>query len=106
MRQRAIERILKYTTAWTEKELDIMYLETQELVEFSLQLEKAVKFAYLGLGSNLGNRIDNIRRAKNQLYLNDIEIVKSSSYYESLSWPNKKKFGNLCSLPSLIKGLN
>ena len=47
MRQRAIERILKYTTAWTEKELDIMYLETQELVEFSLQLEKAVKFIVL-----------------------------------------------------------
>ena len=60
-------------------------------------LEKAVKFAYLGLGSNLGNRIDNIRRAKNQLYLNNIEIVKSSSYYESLSWPNKNnpKFINV-----------
>ena len=47
MRQRAIKRILKHTTAWTEKELDTMYAETQELIDFSLQLEKAIKFIVL-----------------------------------------------------------
>ena len=52
---------------------------------------------YLGIGSNLGNRIKNITKAKYFLDLNGINITKSSSYYETLSWPdpNKPKFINI-----------
>ncbi len=52
---------------------------------------------YIGIGSNLGNRIKNINKAKYLLSLNGINILKSSSYYESLSWPdrNKPKFINI-----------
>ena len=51
-------------------------------------LENQVKFSYLALGSNLGNKIENIERAKFELQYNKIEIIKSSSNFESLSWPN------------------
>ena len=59
--------------------------------------EKQVKFIYLGIGSNLGNKINNIEKAKFELIKNDIKILQSSSYYESLSWPNSKnpKFLNI-----------
>tara|TARA_B100001057_G_scaffold148202_1_gene148150 strand:- start:476 stop:952 length:477 start_codon:yes stop_codon:yes gene_type:complete len=52
---------------------------------------------YIGIGSNLGNRIKNINKAKYLLSLNGINILKSSSYYESLSWPdqNHPKFINI-----------
>ena len=52
---------------------------------------------YLGIGSNLGNRINNIDKAKYFLNLEGITITKSSSYYETLSWPdpNKPKFINI-----------
>ncbi len=52
---------------------------------------------YIGIGSNLGNRINNIEKAKYFLRLNGIDITKSSSYYESLSWPDtsKPKFINI-----------
>ena len=52
---------------------------------------------YLGIGSNLGNRIKNITKAKYFLDLNGINITKSSSYYETLSWPdpNQPKFINI-----------
>ena len=46
---------------------------------------------YIGIGSNLGNKVCNIEKAKYYLILNNIKIIKSSSYYESLSWPNPKK---------------
>ena len=46
---------------------------------------------YIGIGSNLGNRINNIEKAKYFLNLNGIKITKSSSYYETLSWPDPKK---------------
>ena len=56
-----------------------------------------VKFVYLGIGSNLGNKKYNIEKAKFELIQNNIWIEKSSSYYESLSWPNPKnpKFLNI-----------
>ena len=54
-------------------------------------LENQAKSIYLGIGSNLGNRIKNIEKAKYKLFQNQINIVKSSNYYESLSWPNIKK---------------
>ncbi len=60
-------------------------------------LEKRVKNIYLGIGSNLGNRYLNIEKAKIYLSKNNIEILKSSSFYESLSWPNadNPKFYNI-----------
>ncbi|MFL2895096.1 MAG: 2-amino-4-hydroxy-6-hydroxymethyldihydropteridine diphosphokinase [Candidatus Pelagibacter sp.] len=59
--------------------------------------ENQVKLAYLGIGSNLGNKINNIEKTKFKLGLNGIKILQSSSYYESLSWPNSKnpKFLNI-----------
>ena len=52
---------------------------------------------YIGIGSNLGNRINNIEKTKYFLNLNGVNIIKSSSYYETLSWPDssKPKFINI-----------
>ena len=60
-------------------------------------LENQVNLVYLGIGSNLGNKRNNIEKAKFKLAQNNIKILQSSSYYESLSWPNEKnpKFLNI-----------
>ena len=52
---------------------------------------------YIGIGSNLGNRINNIEKAKYFLKSYNINILRSSSFYESPSWPNPKnpKFINV-----------
>ena len=52
---------------------------------------------FLGVGSNLGNRKKNIENAKFKIIQNDIKILQSSNYYESLSWPDTKnpKFLNI-----------
>ncbi len=52
---------------------------------------------YIGIGSNLGNRINYIEKAKYYLHINGINIIKSSRYYETLSWPDirKPKFINV-----------
>ena len=52
---------------------------------------------YIGIGSNLGNRINNIEKAKYFLKMNGVNILKTSSYYETLSWPdsNNPKFINI-----------
>ena len=52
---------------------------------------------YIGIGSNLGNRIKNIESSKYFLNFYGIGIVRSSSYYETLSWPDpsKPKFINI-----------
>jgi 2-amino-4-hydroxy-6-hydroxymethyldihydropteridine diphosphokinase len=52
-------------------------------------LENQAKLTYLAIGSNLGNKIENIGRAKFELQLNKIEIIKSSSNFVSESWPNR-----------------
>tara|TARA_B100001057_G_scaffold346855_1_gene348157 strand:+ start:197 stop:694 length:498 start_codon:yes stop_codon:yes gene_type:complete len=59
--------------------------------------EDLVKSIYLGIGSNLGNKRRNIERTKFNLIINNIKILKCSSYYESLSWPdaNNPKFLNV-----------
>ena len=59
--------------------------------------ENQVKLIYLGIGSNLGNRKNNIYKAKLRLSQNNISILKSSNFYETLSWPNHKnpKFLNI-----------
>ena len=58
---------------------------------------KQVKTVYLSIGSNLGNRFINIEKAKFELFKKGIKIIKTSSYYESLSWPNSNnpKFYNI-----------
>jgi len=53
-------------------------------------LENQAKVIYLGLGSNLGNKKKNLEKAKFLLNLNGIKIIKTSSYYETKSWPNRK----------------
>ena len=60
-------------------------------------LENQVKSVYLGIGSNLGNKKDNIEKAKFKLTKKNIKILQSSGIYESLSWPNPKnpKFLNI-----------
>ena len=59
--------------------------------------EKQAKIIYLSIGSNLGNRKKNIEKTKFKLYSKGINIIKSSNYYETLSWPNPKnpKFYNI-----------
>tara|TARA_B100001057_G_scaffold398421_1_gene408969 strand:- start:520 stop:1035 length:516 start_codon:yes stop_codon:yes gene_type:complete len=59
--------------------------------------ENQVKSIYLGIGSNLGNKKENIEKAKFKLIQMNIKILQSSNYYESLSWPNTKnpKFLNI-----------
>ena len=60
-------------------------------------LENLVKTIYLGIGSNLGNKITNIEKAKSFLLENNINFVSVSSYYETPSWPNPRnpKFINI-----------
>ena len=60
-------------------------------------LENQANSIYLGIGSNLGNKKDNIEKAKYELTKKNILILKSSSYYETLSWPNPNnpKFINI-----------
>jgi len=60
-------------------------------------LENQVKSIYLAVGSNLGNKKNNIEKAKFILSQNNIVIIKTSSFYESPSWPNPKfpKFLNI-----------
>ena len=59
--------------------------------------EKQAKFVYLGIGSNLGNRISNIEKAKIMLSDENVKIIQTSNYYETPSWPdpNKPKFYNI-----------
>ena len=60
-------------------------------------LENQVKVSYLALGSNLGNKIQNLEKAKIELEKYKIKIIKSSSNFLSVSWPDptKPKFINL-----------
>ena len=53
-------------------------------------LENQVSYVYLALGSNLGNKIQNLEFAKYELLKKDIKIIKASSYYRSKSWPDTK----------------
>ena len=50
---------------------------------------------YLGIGSNLksifGNRFKNINLAVSLIQRKKIKVLKKSSYYETLSYPDKKK---------------
>ena len=50
--------------------------------------ENLVKKVYLAIGSNLGNKINNIELTKFKLEKYKIKILKSSSNYISESWPD------------------
>ena len=50
--------------------------------------ENQANLIYLAIGSNLGDKRNNIEKAKFKLMENDITIIKSSSFYQSNSWPN------------------
>ena len=52
-------------------------------------LESHLKPVYLGVGSNIGNRINNINKACH-LISNFCSIIKISNFYETNSWPNNK----------------
>ncbi|MSP10673.1 MAG: 2-amino-4-hydroxy-6-hydroxymethyldihydropteridine diphosphokinase [Pelagibacteraceae bacterium] len=67
-------------------------MKNQDLLE-----NQGKRGVYLGIGSNIGNRFRNIDLAKYYLNTNNIKILKTSSYYESLSWPNSNypKFINI-----------
>ena len=60
-------------------------------------LENQVKSIYLGEGSNLGNKRKYMKQAKLKLLQNNIKKKKTSSFYESSSWPNpdNPKFLNI-----------
>ena len=51
---------------------------------------KQARTTYLGIGSNLGNKKDNIEKAKSLLIENNISLISVSSYYNTPSWPNPK----------------
>ena len=53
--------------------------------------ENQVNTIYLGIGSNLGNRISNIEKAKSLLIENNVNLISVSSYFETPSWPDPKK---------------
>ena len=59
--------------------------------------ENQAKLIYIGIGSNLGNKIKNIEKTKFLIKLNGIDIIQTSSYYETLSWPDptRPKFLNI-----------
>ena len=59
--------------------------------------ENQVNISYLSIGSNLGNKKRNIEKAKYLLEKNQVKIIKTSSIYETFSWPNKNhpKFYNV-----------
>ena len=61
-------------------------------------LENQANIAYLAIGSNVGNKRRNIEKTKYFLEKSQIKIVKSSSIYETHSWPNKNH-------PKLIKNI-
>ena len=79
-----------------------MIKELQKRIETGVEKkrdmsEDQVSSIYLGIGSNLGNKCRNIEKAKFNLFMNNIKILRCSSYYESLSWPNvnNPKFINI-----------
>ena len=79
-----------------------MIKELQKKIEIGIvtrldTLEKQAKDIFLGIGSNIGNRINHIERAKSLLLENNINLISISSYYETPSWPDPKnpKFINI-----------
>ena len=53
--------------------------------------ENQAKLVYLAIGSNLGNKIQNIDKAKLELKTHNVKILKCSNNFESESWPDPSK---------------
>ncbi len=53
--------------------------------------ENQANSIYVSIGSNLGNKANNIEKTKSFLLSCGIKIIKASSYYETLSWPDPQK---------------
>ena len=54
-------------------------------------LENQAKIVFLGIGSNLGFRKNNVETAKFLLAKYNLNILSVSSYYETPSWPDSRK---------------
>ena len=52
-------------------------------------LENQVNKVYLSLGTNLGKKKTNLELAKFLLNSSGINVIKTSSFYRSKSWPNE-----------------
>ena len=65
-------------------------------------LENQVKYVYLALGSNLGTKIKNLEIAKYKLSKIGVNIIKTSGYYRTKSWPNSK-FPDFVNLVLLVR---
>ena len=52
--------------------------------------ENLVNICYLAIGSNLGNKVKNINRAKTLLEKAPVKILNCSSFYLTPAWPNEK----------------
>jgi len=52
-------------------------------------LENQVNFAYLALGSNLGDKKNNLNKSIDLIQKEGIFIKKRSKFYSTKSWPNK-----------------
>ena len=65
-------------------------------------LENQVNYAYLALGSNLGKKIQNLELAKYKLSKIGINIIKTSRFYCTESWPNSK-FPNFINAVLLVR---
>ncbi len=62
-----------------------------------------MKIVYLSLGSNLGDRLENIKRAVDLLKTKKIKIVKESSVYETEPLEYKKNLKNKVKKVSMKK---
>ena len=52
--------------------------------------EKQANFVYLSIGSNLGDKVNNINSSKKLLEKIPVKILASSSIYLTPAWPNPK----------------
>ena len=52
-------------------------------------LENQVNLAYLSLGSNLGDKINNLNKSIDLIQKEGIFIKKRSKFYSTKSWPNE-----------------
>jgi 2-amino-4-hydroxy-6-hydroxymethyldihydropteridine diphosphokinase len=62
--------------------------------------ERSSRDIAVGLGSNLNNRLDNLRRALAEIKACGIEIKRCSSVWETEPWgvENQPKFLNMCAI--------
>ncbi len=65
-------------------------------------LENQVNLVYLALGSNLGDKINNLNKSIDLIKKEGILIKKRSKFYSTKSWPNKN-FPNFINSIILVK---